>query len=179
MEIDVSAALAAQGLDDSDLEANRAGRVSEKQIARQVAVRVGGGRVVWTIAIAIAIAIAVASVVVCGGVGALRWVQHGEVGLAVFMGIFGLVMAAFPLGIYYAFRFADPAKVGACSVTRIENAEIGGFLPAPSRGVYSILLNGHFYSGFATALTRADLGARVDAYIVPEHRIVVALEPID
>jgi hypothetical protein len=88
-------------------------------------------------------------------------------------------MAAIPLGVYYAFRFADPAKVGACTVTRLENAEVGAFLPAPNRGVYAISLNGRRYSGFASALTRAHLGARVNAYIVPEHRIVVALEPID
>jgi hypothetical protein len=115
----------------------------------------------------------------CSGVGALRLVQHGEVGLAVFMSILGLVMAAIPLGIYYAFRFADPAKVGACAVMRIDNAEVGAFLPAPYRGVYAISLNGRRYSGFASALTRAHLGARVNAYVVPEHRIVVALEPID
>lgn len=171
MGTDVRGALVAQGLDASDIETNRAGRVSEKQVARQVAVRRWGGRGVWLIA--------VASVVGCGGVGALRWVQHGEVGLAVFISILGLVMAAFPLGIYYAFRFVDPAKVGACTVIRIENAEVGAFLPAPNRGVYAISLNGQRYSGFASALTRAHLGARVNAYVVPEHRIVVALEPID
>jgi hypothetical protein len=171
MGTDVRGALAAQGLDASDLETNRAGRVSEKQVARQVAVRRWGGRGVWIIA--------VAAVVGCGGVGALRLVQHGEVGIAVFMSLFGLVMAAIPLGIYYAFRFVDPAKVGACTVTRIENAEVGAFLPAPYRGVYAIRLNGQHYSGFASALTRAHLGARANAYIVPEHRIVVALEPLD
>ena len=171
MGMDVRGALAAQGLDASDLETNRAGRVSEKQLARQVAVRRGGGRGVWIIA--------VCAVVGCGSVGALRFVQHGEVGFAVFMSALGLVMAAFPLGIYYAFRFVDPAKVGACAVTRIENAEVGVFLPAPYRGVYTISLNGRRYSGFASALTRAHLGARVNAYLVPEHRIVVALEPID
>jgi len=169
--MDIRGALAAQGLDASDLETNRAGRVSEKQVARQAAVRHWGGRGVWIIA--------VASVVGCGVVGALRLIQHDDVGIAVFMSIFGLVMAAFPLGIYYAFRFVDPAKVGACTVTRIENAEVGAFLPAPYRGVYAISLNGQHYSGFASALTRAHLGARVNAYIVPEHRIVVALEPID
>jgi hypothetical protein len=169
--MDIRGALAAQGLDASDIETNRAGRVSEKQVARQVAVRRWGGRGVWIIA--------VCAVVGCGGVGAVQLVQHGEVGLAVFMCILGLVMAAFPLGIYYALRFADPAKVGACTVTRIENAEVGMFLPAPYQGVYAISLNGKRYSGFASALTRAHLGARVNAYIVPEHRIVVALEPID
>ena len=53
---------------------------------------------------------------------------HGEAGLAIFMLSLGLVMAAFPLGIYYAFRFVAPAKIGACAVTRIENAEVGAFL---------------------------------------------------
>lgn len=171
MGTDVRGALAAQGLDASDLETNRAGRVSEKQVARQIAVRRWGGRGVWILA--------VASVVGCGGVGALRLMQHGDVGIAVFMSIFGLVMGAFPLGIYYAFRFIAPAKVGASTVARIESAEVGTFLPAPYRGVYSISLNGKRYSGFASALTRAHLGARVNAYIVPEHRIVVALEPLD
>jgi hypothetical protein len=168
--MDVRGALAAQGLDASDIETNRAGRVSERQVARQVAVRRWGGRGVWIIA--------VFAVVVCGGVGALRWLQHGEVGLAIFMSILGLVMAAIPLGIYYAFRFVDPVKLGACTVTRIENVEVGAFLPAPYRGVYAISLNGQHYSGFANDLMRAHLGARVNAYVVPEHRIVVALEPI-
>jgi hypothetical protein len=167
----IRGALAAQGLDASDIEANRAGRVSEKQVARQAAVRRWGGRGVWIIAVCAAVGGV--------GVGALRLARYGEVVLAVFMCILGLVMAAFPLGIYYAFRFVDPAKVGACAVTRIENAEVGAFLPAPYRGVYAISLNGRRYSGFASALTRAHLGARVNAYVVPEHHIVVAIEPID
>jgi hypothetical protein len=171
MGTDIGEALSAQGLDDSDLETNRAGRVSEKQVARQVAVRRWGGRGVWIIA--------VCAVVGCGGVGALRLVQHGEVGIAVFMSSLGLVMAAIPLGIYYAFRFVDPEKVRACTVTQLENAKVGAFLPAPYRGVYAISLNGQHYSGFANALTRAHLGERVNAYVVPEHRIVVALEPVD
>jgi hypothetical protein len=171
MGTDMRGALAAQGLDAADLETNRAGRVSEKQIARQTAVRRAGGRGVWILA--------VASVVGCGGVGALRLVQYGDIGIAVFMVLLGLVMAAIPLGIYYAFRFVDPAKVGTCMVTRIEHAEVGAFLPAPYRGVYAISLNGQRYSGFASDLARAHLGARVNAYIIPEHRIVVALEPID
>lgn len=168
---DIRTALAAQGLDVSDLETNRAGRVSEKQVARQLAVRRWGGRGVWIIA--------VCAVVGCGGVGALRLVQHGAVGIAVFMLSLGLVMGAIPLVIYYAFRFVDPAKVRACTVTQLENAKVGVFLPAPYRGVYAISLNGGRYSGFASALTSAHLGAHVNAYIVPEHRIVVALEPID
>jgi hypothetical protein len=171
MGTDVRGALAAQGLDASDIETNRAGRVSEKQVARQIAVRRWGGSGVWIIA--------VCGVVGCGGVGAWRYAHDGDTGIVIFMSLLGLVMAAIPLGVYYAFRFADPAKVGACTVTRIENAEVGAFLPAPYRGVYAISLNGRRYSGFASALTRANLGARVNAYIVPEHRIVVALEPID
>lgn len=169
--MDVREALAAQGLDESDLEANRAGRVSEKQLARQIGVRRSGGQAVSLIA--------VGSVLGCGGVGVWRGVQHGEAGLAVFLSIFGLVMAAFPLGIYYAFRFVDPAKVAKCTVVRLENAEIGAFLPSPNRGVYAIGLNGKRYSGFASALTRAHFGAHVNAYVVAEHQIVVALEPID
>jgi hypothetical protein len=171
MGADRRGALVAQGLDETDLETNRAGRVSEKQVARQIAVRRWGGRGVWIIA--------VGAVVGCGGAGAWRYVQNGDAGFAVFMPIFGLVAAALPLGVYYAFRFADPAKVGACTVTRIENAEVGAFLPAPYRGVYAISLNGKRYSGFASALARAHLGARVNAYVIPEHRIVVALEPVD
>ena len=62
---------------------------------------------------------------------------------------------------------------------RIENAVVGGFLPAPSRGVYAIGLNGKRYSGFANSLTKAHLGARVEAVVVAEHDIVVALEPIE
>jgi hypothetical protein len=170
MGTDARGALAAQELDASDLETNRAGRVSERQIARQVAVRRWGALGVWLMA---------ALGVVAGGVGALRFVQTGPGGGAVFMAILGLVMAAVPLGVYYGFRFVDPAKVGVCTVTRIENAEVGAFLPAPNRGVYAISLNGQRYSGFARALRRTHLGARVNAYVVQEHRIVVALEPID
>ncbi|HEY6804650.1 MAG TPA: hypothetical protein VI306_13845 [Pyrinomonadaceae bacterium] len=168
--MDVSGALAAQGLDTSDLEANRAGRISERQLARQFDVRRRGRLGVWVMA--------VCAVVGCSGFGAFRFVQHGDAGLFVFMSILGLVMAVFPLGIYYAFRFIDPAKIAGTTVTRIDNAEVGVFLPAPYRGVYSISLNGHRYSGFANSLTRVQLGARVNAYIIPEHRIVVALEPV-
>jgi hypothetical protein len=171
MGADRRAALAAQGLDETDLDTNRAGRVSEEQVARQAAVRRRGGRGVWLIAVFL--------VVGCGAAGAWGYVQNGDAGLAVYMSIFGLVAAALPLGVYYAFRFAAPAKVGACAVTRIEDAEVGVFLPAPYRGVYAISLNGKRYSGFANALTRAHLGARVNAYVVAEHRIVVALEPLD
>ncbi|MGC4043008.1 MAG: hypothetical protein QM758_04325 [Armatimonas sp.] len=171
MGIDVQETLTAQGLDASDLEQNRAGKVSEKQIARQLDVRRGGGTSVWIMALS--------ALVACGGVGAWRIVQHGDVGIAVFMGILGLVMAALPLGIYYAFRFPDPVKVGAGTVTCLENAEVGVFLPSSTRGVYNISLNGKRYSGFASALSRAHLGTRVNAYVVPEYRIVVALEPVE
>ena len=63
MGTDVRGALAAQGLDASDIETNRAGRVSEKQVARQAAVQRWGGRGVWIMA--------VCAVVGCGGVGVL------------------------------------------------------------------------------------------------------------
>ena len=171
MGINVKESLAAQGLDESDLEANRSGRVSEKQIARQVAVRSWGKGGVWTTAICF--------VVGSVGFGTWRWLQYGDAGVAIFMSILGLVMAALPLGIYYAFRFADPKKIGACKVTLLENAEVGVFLPAPLRGVYAISLNRKRYSGFANLLSRAHFGARVNAYVVPEHQIVVALEPLD
>jgi hypothetical protein len=171
METDIKAALAAQGLDESDIAMNHAGRVSEKQIARQIQVRKWGGSGVWIIAVFL--------VVGSVGFGVWDFVKSGNVGILVFMSIFGIVSAALPLGIYYAFRFANPAKVAMCKVTLIENAEVGAFLPAPNRGVYAISLNGRRYSGFASDLSRAHLGARVNAYIVPEHRIVVALEPID
>ena len=171
MGTDASGMLTAQGLEAADLEANRAGRVSQTQIARQVAIRRSGARVVWTLA--------VLAVVAGGGVGAVTFMQGGDRGIAIFMVSFGLVMAALPLAIYFAFRFVDPAKLAACTVTRIERAEVGGFLPSPNRGIYAIGLNGQRYSGFASALTRAHLGGRVNAYVVPEHRIVVALEPSD
>lgn len=171
MRMDVRETLAAQGLDETDLKTNRAGRVSEKQVARQVAVRRGGAYVVWLIAVFL--------VVGCGGAGAWSYMQNGDPRIGIFMTILGLVMTALPLGIYYAFRFADPAKVGAATVTRIENAEVGVFLSGRNRGVYAISLNGKRYSGFASDLTRAHLGARVNAYVVAEHRIVVALEPVD
>jgi hypothetical protein len=122
--------------------------------------------------------IAAVAVLGCGGFGALKFVQSGDRGIAIFMTILGLVMAALPLGIYYAFRFVDPAKLATCAVTRIDNAEVGAFLIGSSRGVYAISLNGKRYSGFARALTKEHLGARVNAYVVPEHRIVVALEPV-
>ena len=171
MTASLSEALAAQGLDETDLEANRVGRVSERQIARQADVRRGGTRGAWLIAVFL--------IVGCGVGGGLGYAKSGDVGILIFMTIFGLVGAAIPLGIYYAFRFADPAKVGAAAVTRIDRAEVSGFLPAPNRGVYAIGLNGTRYSGFASALSRSHLGDRVNAYVVAEHRIVVALEPAD
>jgi hypothetical protein len=171
METGIREALAAQGLDESDIAMNRAGRVSEKQIARQMQARKWGGVGVWLVAIFI--------VAFCVGLGVWNFVKSGSVGIVVFMSILGFVFAALPLGIYYAFRFADPAKVATCKVTRMENAEVGAFLPSSNRGIYAISLNGRRYSGFASDLSRAHLGARVNAYVVAEHRIVVALEPIN
>jgi len=168
--MDTSATLAAQGLDASDLEANEAGRVSEKQIARMRAVRRAGAMAVWIIAAFVFVA--------CSGVGVKLLLEGQRVGAIVFGGI-GLGMAALPLGIYYAFRFVDPAKVATCKVTQLKNAEVGGFLSSPNRGVYAIRLNGTRYSGFAKELGRRHLGARVNAHVVAEHRIVVALEPVD
>lgn len=171
MSTDVAAALAAQGLDASDLNANRAGRITERQLDRQRTVRVSGGGFVK----------AMAGIMIFGtsGFGLWRYLGHGELGLMIFMILLGAVFAAFPLGIYYAFRFADPARVAMAKVVRLENAEVGVFLPASNRGVYAISLNRQRYSGFATELRRAHFGKRVNAYVVPEHRIVVALEPID
>jgi len=169
--MDVMGALVAQGLDETDLEANRAGRVSARQVARQLEARRWGSRGAWLMA--------GLGIFGCGAAGAWSYVQNGDVGIVVFMLAFGLVMAAIPLGVYYGFRFADPAKVGACTVTRLDNVQVGAFLPAPSRGVYAISLEHQRYSGFAKLLMRSHFGARVNAYVVPEHRIVVALEPVD
>lgn len=170
MKSDLTEALTAQGLDESDLAMNRAGRVSERQTARQLQARKSGGLGVWIIAIFL--------VVVCAGIGVWDFARSGNVGIAVFMTIFGCVFAVIPLGIYYGFRFANPAKVARCQVRRIENAEVGVFLPASNRGIYAVSLNGQRYSGFASDLSRAHLGARVNAYVISEHRIVVALEPM-
>ncbi len=171
LEINIKESLAAQGLDESDIAMNRAGQMSEKQIARQMQVRKGGKVGVWIIAV----------ILVVGGVGIGVWnfMKTGDLGIIIFMSIFGIVFAAMPLGIYYAFRFADPIKVAACKVTQIENAEVGVFLPSSNRGIYAISLNGQRYSGFATKLSGAHLGKRVNAYVIAEHRIVVALEPIN
>ena len=169
--MDVSEALAAQGLDAADLAANRVGRISERQLARQIAVRRSGGRGVWMMAV-FGLAAGV-------GIGVWRLVQADDAVAAVVMSALGVVLAAIPLGVYYGFRFADPAKVAACTVVPIANAEVGAFLPAPARWIYAIALNGRRYSGFASALTRAHLGARVNAYVVEDHSIVVALEPVD
>ncbi|CAN5384285.1 hypothetical protein BH10ACI1_BH10ACI1_15510 [soil metagenome] len=170
MEIDITKTLVAQGLDESDIEMNRAGRMSEKQIARQMDVRKGGRIGVWIMA--------VFAVVFSVGLGIWNFVNNDDVGLLVFASIFGFVIAAIPLGIYYAFRFTDPLKVAKCKVIQIENAEVGLFLSSSNRGVYAISLNGRRYSGFATELSAAHLGKLVNAYIIAEHRIVVALEPI-
>jgi hypothetical protein len=168
---DIRVALEAQGLDETDLEANRAGRVTDKQIARQARVRGAGGVGVWLMAL----------LGIVGGpaAGLYGYSQSGDMGLVIFMSILGLVLAAIPLGVYYAFRFPDPAKVGACKVTKLENAKVGGFLPAPARGVYNIGLNGTRYAGFANMLLRSQFGDHVNAYVVEEHKIVVAIEPIE
>lgn len=171
MEINIKDSLAAQGLDESDIAMNRAGRISEKQIARQMQVRKGGSRGVWIIAVFIFI--------FCVGLGVWNFMKSGDVGIVVFMSILGFGFAALPLCIYYAFRFADPSKVAACKVTQIENAEVGVFLPSSNRGIYAISLNGRRYSGFAAKLSGAQLGKRVNAYVIEEHRIVAALEPIN
>jgi hypothetical protein len=167
--IDVREALAAQGLDETDLATNREGRVSQTQIARQRQVRRLGGRGVWLIAGFV--------LVLCVGIGVFNFGRDGP-GIVIFMSALGGAAAALPLGVYYGTRFADPAKVAACRVTLLENAEVGVFLPAPYRGVYAISLNHQRYSGFASTLTAAQIGKRVNAYIVPEYRIVVALEPV-
>ena len=167
---DSTATLAAQGLDASDLEANRAGRMSHKQIDRQRSVRQWGTRGVWLMA---------GFGIVVGAVGAYSFAHRGETAGAVFMSLLGLGLAALPLVVLYSLRFADPAKVAACGVTRLENVELGVFLPAPNRGVYAISLNHRRYSGFASALSKSHLSARMNAYVVEQHRIVVALEPID
>lgn len=171
MEIDIKDSLAAQGLDESDTAMNRAGRMSEKQVARQIQVRKGGRVGVWIIA--------VFAVVFSVGFGVWNFMKSGDVGIVVFASIFGVVFAALPLGIYYAFRFADPLKVAKCEVTQIENAKVGVFLPSSNRGIYAISLNGQRYSGFATELSKAHLGDLMNAYVIEEHRIVVALEPIN
>ena len=171
MEINTEESLAAQGLDESDIAMNRAGRMSEKQIARQMDVRKSGGSGVWTIA--------AFGIVFCVGLGVWDFIKSGDVGTLIFMSIFGVVFAALPLGIYYTFRFADPSKIAKCKVTQIENAEVGVFLLSSNRGIYAISLNGKRYSGFATELSKANLGERMNAYVIPEHRIVVALEPIN
>ncbi len=90
----------------------------------------------------------------------------------------GLVLAAIPTAMILAFRFVDPAKLVGCSVVRLDNVEVTSFLPSSNRGIYAIGLNRKPFSGFATALAKSHLSPRLNAYVIAEHRIVVALEPL-
>lgn len=168
--MDLNAALVAQGLDASDLDANRAGKVTEKQLERQRTVRRNGGLGVWLMALV--------SLLGCGAVAVVKGVLAHDTALTVTMGVMGVVGAALPLGVYFTFRFADPAKVARCTVQRLENAKMLGLLVSARRGVYTINLDGKLYSGFASQLGPEHLGERVNAYVVAEHKLVVALEPM-
>ena len=171
MTPNVMAAIAAQGLDATDLEANRSGRVTEKQIARQIEVRRRGALGVWLTV--------VGAVVICGVLSAWK-LTTGDRGAVIVMSCMGFFLTALPLGIYYGFRFVNPEKLRTCTVTRLDNVPVGSFLASMGwkGGVYAIGLNGKRYSGFSNALRREHLGARVNAYVVQEHAIVLALEPI-
>lgn len=170
MPLDLIAALAAQGLDLSDLAENRAGRVSDRQIALQQEVRRAGARGVWIMA-AVVFIISVL-------LGVWNRGRTGSTSLFIFMSLFGLVVAALPVVIYYVTRFADPAKVAASPVTLLAAAEVGVLLPTSNRGVYAVSLNQQSYSGFASEISASLFRPRVNAYVVAEHRIVVALEPL-
>lgn len=171
MNQNIAEALLAQGLDESDIEINSKGQMSDKQIARQVQVRKMGGRGVWIIGLL--------GLSGCVGFGVWKFIKGGDIGIIIFMSILGLFLAAVPLGIYYIFRFKDPAKIALCKVIKIEHAAVGSFLPAPYRGIYTISLNGQVFSGFANGLSKAHLGTSADAYVVAEHKIVVALVPVN
>lgn len=165
-------ALAAQGLTATDVAANRAGRVSPAQLERlatmhrrgrlAVGFLLGGG--------------AVASVAAAG----VHYAQHGDAVIFTLPAIALLFLAALYVFVYRLNRLPSPEDLADAKVS-VLRATVGGSLVAPNRGVYTVWLNGVRYSGCSSALSEdvRSKGRVVDAYVVADRKLVLALVPAD
>jgi hypothetical protein len=165
-------ALAAQGLTAADLDANRAGRVSPAQLARLGNVQKGGQATVYVLFGGGSVISVVTAL--------FHYSQHGDAPIFVLPAI----AIAFALVIYFLVyrrnRLPLPAEIENAKVT-VMHARVGGSLIASARGVYNVWLDNVRYTGCATALSDEvrKKDRVVDAYVIAERKLVVALVPAE
>lgn len=169
---DLARALAAQGLTAEDIEANRAGRASPAQLERLRRVQKWGQITVYgTLGATAGLSVALA---------AYHYAQHQQATIFILPAIALVFCAAIYLLVYRLNRLPPPSEVARARVTA-QRATVGGSIVSSSRGVYNVWLDGVRYSGCATDLSNdvRTKGRVVDAYIVAEHKLVVALVPVE
>jgi len=166
-ESELAALLEAQELTISDLEANRAGRVSERQVDQVNRLR----RRLWTIFAGVAGGGLVIALAMSG-----YFYRRDHDPVAFVMPAAMLVFIVLLYGLF-ALKLQVPS-VANQAVTLVEGP-VEGFLGVTNGGGYVVSIRGVRYKGVARKLGR-DLmpkGRNVKAYVVPERTMVVAIEP--
>jgi hypothetical protein len=161
----LDALLRAQGLTEADIEANRAGSVSDLQ-ARQVEVH--RRRLAW-------IPLSSITVLMVGSTGfAIREVTNGAPTTVFVAPAIALVFCAL-FWIFFVTVLRLPSIAGR--TVRPVVGPVAGLLRIANRGGYVVSIGGVRYKGVALGLSPALKDETVTAYVVPELKMVVAITP--
>lgn len=168
----VQQALSIQGLAPEDVEANRGGRVSPTQLDRLASVQ-GAGKITMSLMVFSAAAVAL-------GFAVYDYRQHGHPAVFLVPALTLAFFAAIYFGVYRAFRLPMPKEIAGAKVTPLR-ARVAASMVGANRGVYTVWLDGVRYTGCAASLSDdvRQKGRIVDAYVVAERKLVVALVPTE
>ncbi|MEO8800607.1 MAG: hypothetical protein ABI551_22145 [Polyangiaceae bacterium] len=168
----VQQALSIQGLALEDVEANRAGHVSPTQLGRLASVQ-GAGKITMSLMVFGGSALSI-------GFAINDYRQHGHLAVFIVPAVIIAFFAAIYFGVYRAFRLPMPEEIAKARVTA-RRARVTASMIGANRGVYSVWLDGVRHTGCAASLSD-DVrlkGRIVDAYIIAERKLVVALVPTE
>jgi hypothetical protein len=164
--IEPDALLKCQNLTRDDIAANRAGRVSPRQVA--IIAAAARRRTIRVVAILGALVVTGAGLAMFDD--SKKHDPTASVVIAATAIAVGLLFAAF-----YALVLRLPSKVAERKVTLV-HAPVTGLIQSWARGEFVATIEGVRYIGFTGTLP--DLrGKTVNAYVVADGRFVVAFEP--
>lgn len=163
-------ALEVQGLTIADVDANREGRVGPGQLKRVGAVASGGKAAVYMFTLPLSL----------GTLGFAVWhyAQNHQSPIFVLLAVAITFCAIIYFGVYRMFRLPGAAEIANATVIHLP-AKVTASMIASNRGVYNVWLDGVRYSGCASSLTD-DVrmkGSAVNAYVIREHKLCLALVP--
>jgi len=163
--------LKAQFLRLEDIEANRAGKVSKRELDR-----IADYRSRWTTNVYIMIAF---MIVVSTALAIRDYLKNHQITPFILPAIF--VVFSVLLYVFYVFVLRLPAGLDSDKkIVKAIKGPVDSLKVWPTKGGYTVNFDGVQYQGFGIGLLHTDVKDRVmTSYVLPEHKLVIAVEPVE